>query len=215
MLYLTIVMRAISLVFLILSWLQPWWVLTLDGPGVDSPQAGEALRGIVTITGSTEAEGFSSYEVAFAYEGDASNWFVLNQSQEVVKSGPLAQWDTSTIADGLYRVRLTIVFKDGGRKDYLVSGLRVRNYSVIETSTPAPTQVSKPEKPLVTPQEMVTAIPTVVSTVVQKTATALPVNPASLSYSQYGQSFMLGFEITVALVGLGLIYWIIRKTIKK
>lgn len=113
---------------------------------VDSPKSGEALQGKISISGSVPSEGFESYEVSFSYQHDTTNtWFLVDQGKEAVSGGTLASWDTTTIADGTYRFRVTAFLKGGKAVQAMVTGLRVRNYTTIETATPAPVNASGTE----------------------------------------------------------------------
>jgi hypothetical protein len=105
---------------------------------VSAPIAGEALQGQIAILGTTALEGFQSFEVAYTYQQDTTNtWFLLYQGKEAVEDGELAVWDTTTISDGIYRLRVMVYLSDGRAVQTVVSGLRVRNYSPIETATAA------------------------------------------------------------------------------
>ena len=106
---------------------------------VTSPLPGSALQGAVAISGSTDLPGFRSAEVDFSYaDGGPGGWFLIAQSQNSVKAGVLGLWDTSKIADGNYSLRVQVNLTDGSKVEKTVLDLRVRNFTVIETSTPAP-----------------------------------------------------------------------------
>jgi hypothetical protein len=123
--------------------LLPTWLgfATVSRPRIDSPKSGEALQGVISITGSTNVAGFQSSDISFSYDRpDNSDWFPIQQSNEPVDSDILATWDTTTIADDTYRLRVSVTLKDGTNLETIVNGLRVRNYSALETSTPSPTK---------------------------------------------------------------------------
>ncbi len=101
---------------------------------IDTPRTGETLRGRVSVTGSTAVEGFQSAELSFAEEANPTNWFLMNASSKPVQSGELFAWDTTALADGTYRLRLTVLQKDGASQEALVTGLVVSNGG---TPTPA------------------------------------------------------------------------------
>lgn len=106
---------------------------------IDSPKPGEALQGKVAIIGSVPSEGFESYEVSFSYQRDTTNtWFLIEQGKDPVSANTLATWDTTTISDGTYRIRVVAYLKEGRPVQTMVAGLRVRNYTAVETPTPAP-----------------------------------------------------------------------------
>jgi len=163
-----------------------FWLPFLTGsfqisrPKIDSPQNGEDLQGVVEIIGTTDIVGFQSAEVAFAYGKDSSTWFPIPGNGQLVRDGVLASWDTTTIADGTYLLRVRVLTTDGEVVDVEAKDLRVRNYTPIETSTP------RPEEQTAEPQfDMPTSTP-------QPTPTALPQNPASVTMTKLTFSLVEG-----------------------
>jgi hypothetical protein len=111
------------------------------GPVITSPRQGEALQGILSIQGSSDVAGFALQDVSFAYASDRTGtWFQIASSDKPVKQDVIATWDTTTITDGDYVLRLRVYLQDGSSLDFTVPNLRVRNYTPIETSTPASTE---------------------------------------------------------------------------
>lgn len=111
---------------------------------IDSPRPGDALQGQVAITGTTDIEGLQSYEVSFAYQRDETDtWFSIGRGEEVLRGETLTTWDTTMISDGTYRLRVVALLEDGRTLETIVTGLRVRNYTPIETSTPEPVNLSE------------------------------------------------------------------------
>ncbi len=162
------------------------------GPAVVSPRPGEALQGLVTITGTSDVIGFASYEITFAYPDDLTGtWFLISQSSQPVQGETLAVWDTTAITDGNYALRLLVFLDDGTSLEVRVPDLRVRNYTPVETATPGPTSASGTATlPVVTP-----AIPL-------PTSTPLPPNPAALTSSRILTS--LGYGALAAIAGIAL-----------
>lgn len=155
---------------------------------IRSPQTGEALQGQVTITGTSDVAGFVSAEVSFAYANDPTDtWFLIAASSRPVRDGTLAIWDTTTITDGLYTLRLRVTLADGSYVDVTVPDLRVRNYTPVETDTP--TLVPLQATPI--SEVTITATPF-------PTPTALPPNPAALSQSRIYAS--LGYGVVGAFL---------------
>jgi hypothetical protein len=182
--------------FLFLGLVMPIWSVffQFSRPKIDSPQAGEALQGAVTITGTTDVVGFSSMEVSFSYgTGSDGTWFLIAQSDQPVRDGILATWDTSSIADGIYQLRVWVDTVDGETVEMVVKDLRVRNYTPVETNTPPP------EKYTAEPQAVApvsTAIPT---------PTLLPPNPASVTMTRLGFSIVQGMVfVLVAFMIIGI-----------
>ena len=110
-----------------------------------SPGMGQVLQGTISITGHTSVAGFMYTELSFGYFNDQTDtWFLIYESDEPISDGELTQWDTSTITDGEYNLRLVVVLEDGSQLTSDVSNLRVRNYTPIETNTPEPTVTHAP-----------------------------------------------------------------------
>lgn len=190
--------------------IQASWVAAQSGDAagveITAPASGAPLQGTVAITGSTTIEDFISWEITFGYASDTTGtWFLIAEGNESVSSGELTLWDTTTISDADYNLRLT-VFLDGGRREhFLVNNLRVRNYSPIETITPTPTLTATPftetPHPSMTPTN--TAQPT--DTAVPNTPTPLPTNPVTITQSAINNSLMRGAAGALAafvLIGL-------------
>ena len=169
---------------------------------IKTPQAGEALQGIVTINGSVNMAGFLFSEVAFAYAGDTTGtWFLIAALNNQVTEGTLATWDTTTITDGNYILRLRVYLDDGSFHDVTVRNLRVRNYTPVETPTPAPTSI----RPTLVPTITLTPTPF-------PTPTLLPTNPAILTPANVSMSVGYGgLAAIILLIVLGSYLWLRRK----
>jgi hypothetical protein len=160
-------------------------------PRVDSLKPGQALQGVVTITGSTNISNFQSAEVSFRYDRqDNSSWFLLQQSSQPVDNGSLATWDTTTIADDTYRLRVLVTLQDGSTLETEVAGLRVRNYTAVETGTPSPTSLASQSGPVITGNITQPVFPT---------PTDLPANPAQVSPANLAASAIQGGLLTAII----------------
>jgi hypothetical protein len=126
---------------------------------ITRPNVGEALVGVITIEGSASHPSFLSYDLYFAYEAEGTEtWFpILDNVQNPVVDGRLGIWDTTGITDGNYKLRLRVHLKDGNALEAIVSGLRLRNASPIETATPGPAVEAARDQPL---SPTVTPLPT-------------------------------------------------------
>jgi hypothetical protein len=201
-----------GLLWFLLTWLALPVVTAASSPvAVVSPRPGEALQGVVTISGSSAVDGFTAMEVSFAYSSDTGRtWFLIQESQQPVSGGALATWDTTTITDGDYDLRLLVSLKDGTQQQVLVKGLRVRNYTPVEASTPTVTpRVSATPRPTLAPSGTPTRTP------IPLTATPLPPNPAQLTRVDYFTSLVQGGAIVLVLfLALG-IYLGIKALLKR
>lgn len=203
-------MRRVGLLFslLVVSLLPAFWVHAQDAEPVSaaitSPNAGQALRGKVIILGNTAVTGFISWELTFSYAGDTTgSWFLIAEGAEATAEGELAEWDTTTITDGNYQLRLTVYLDGDRRTHFIVPDLRVRNYTLIETETATPTSTPYP----LTPQPSYTATLAYPAseTPVPSTPTPLPTNPIEILTPEINNSLQRGALGTLAffvLMGL-------------
>ncbi|MBW8011611.1 MAG: hypothetical protein FVQ83_10285 [Chloroflexi bacterium] len=169
---------------------------------IDSPRPGDAVQGIVPIIGNTEVRGFISFEIMFALSGDATqNWFEITTSLQAIEDDILGEWDTNTLTDGTYTLRLTVEIEDEESVIILLDGLRLRNYTAIETNTPAPTFTPDPGQ---TPTPTITPLP--------PTPTPLPPNPAELSPQKIRVWFVGG---AIGALGILVMLWFYTSARKK
>jgi hypothetical protein len=177
---------------------------------IEAPVSGQAVQGSVVILGSTEQDGFFSYEVDFSYKKDPTQvWFLVQESNTPVQDGILAVWDTTTITDGEYSLRLYVTMVDGTHTEVLVEDLRVRNYTLMETSTPTPIPPTNlPGKPYISPTPATSLTPTPSSQ--PPTPTALPTNPVEVNPSQVVSTLGKGVAFTIGFFALLGIYLGIR-----
>lgn len=180
------------------------------------PRPGQALQGNVTISGNSAIPRFQSAEISFSYAQDPTQtWFLIQRSNVGVAGGVLAQWDTSTISDGDYNLRLLIRLTNGNEVMVVVEGLRVRNYTPIETDTPTPAPVSPTPPPETLGEVAPSPTPTVSPTPIPPSPTALPTNPAEITGRQIAAS--LGVGASAAAGGLLLvgIYLSLQKVFRR
>ena len=130
-------------------------------------------------------------------------WFLIQEGTAPILDGVLAVWDTTTITDGEYTLRLLVTLNDGAQVETKINAVRVRNYSPIETDTPTPIP------PLVTLVPAIsTATPTHSFTLEATltphpiTPTPLPTNPAVITSLQMAQTLGKGAVISIGLLAL-------------
>lgn len=179
-----------------------------DQPRLSSPQSGSAVQGSVNIIGNTTQPGFQYAEISFSYAGaQAGNWFLIQQIQQPVNNALLAVWDTTTIADGSYQLRLQVFLSGGKVEEVVASGLRVRNYTAIETTTPTIVQAST--RPAVTrPAETATPTTTLIplTATPRFTPTAFSSNPAQVQSSRLLESLGMGLGAVILIFILIALY---------
>ena len=171
-----------------------------DSPpiAITSPAPGEAVRGEVIITGTTDISGFTSSQLDFSYASNPTDtWFALQTSTQPVVDSPLAVWDTTRISDGDYVIRLRVFVENGVFQEVTVP-VKVQNDTPILT----PTQVVTPtpdklEVQLPTPF-LVAASPTPTSTP-RPTPTPLPTNAVSVNQTAIYTSIGRGALVIIGL----------------
>jgi hypothetical protein len=188
---------------------QPGPQVVTQNPQIISPKPGQALQGNIPIVVDTTFQKFQSVELTFAYTNNPTKtWFLIYLGLQPVSNGPLAAWDTSLITDGDYDLRMVVTFLDGSQQSVDVPGVRVRNYSPVETDTPMPATPTSP------PATADTPIPTIAATYPPSqpppAATPLPPNPAELHQQDVWLNAGKGALAIFGLFALGGLYQAVR-----
>lgn len=170
---------------------------------IQLPSPGEAIQGVVTIIGTISAENFQHGELTFSYsQNPTSTWFLIQTIEQPKNNAMIAEWDTTTITDGTYDLRLSVFYENTDEVVVEVFGLRVRNYTPIETNTPTPVT------PTATP--VPGASPTPTETPIPPTPTSLPGNPAQITTQDVVIGFGKGVLFTVGFFSLIGLYVMVR-----
>jgi hypothetical protein len=163
---------------------------------ISSPKPGDSLRGQVNIIGTTSDPNFLSATLDFSYaSAPTETWFPLQTLSQPVFDSPLYTWDTTTITDGRYILRLRVFLGDGTVQDMTVP-VNVQN-DAQPTPTPVPTSTPEDETVPVPTPFLLASSPTPTEQP-RPTPTPLPANPVSLDQNTVFSSFGRG-----ALVILG------------
>jgi hypothetical protein len=167
---------------------------------ITSPAPDEILRGQVTITGKVDVPSFVSVQLDFAYASNPTNtWFTIQTFSQPPADSTLATWDTTSITDGDYVLRLRVNFEDGTFQEVTVP-IKIGN-DVLPTPTLEPTTTSEPETVLIPTPFLIAASPTPTD-VPRPTPTALPANPVSLGQNQVYASLGRGALVILGLFAL-------------
>jgi hypothetical protein len=159
-----------------------------------SPDPGQALQGTVLIRAAIDLEGTKTVRLRFAYSNDPrGTWFLIWERKDISTQEMNFEWDTTTITDGNYILRMDAEGVDGEYTAY-IPGLRVRNYSAVETNTPFPTLTPAPQD-----TQSPTASSTSTFTPIPPTATSQPPNPAQITLEDINKSILIGTIITLIL----------------
>jgi len=174
---------------------------------IQNPREGQPLQGVEMIEGRVRGDGFQSGILHFAYSGvENPTWFYIADLEPAEGGGSnhpfLVEWDTSQITDGDYDLRLKAYFEEKVTLSERVRDLRIRNYTVIETSTPAPDVTRNPEETptLVVPE-----------TTAETGAATLPENPAAIKIEDFQRSLGFGLAAAVGLFVVGGFYFTVKR----
>ncbi len=166
---------------------------------ITSPLPGDVLRGVVTVTGRADDPNFLSAQLDFGYASNpADTWFTLQTFSQPVLDSVLADWETLSITDGSYILRLRVNLTDGTFQEVTVP-VSVQNDTPLATPTAVPTSTPIPEIEVQIPTPFLLAASPTPTAPPRPTPTPLPTNPVSLNQSAIYTSLGRG-----ALVILGL-----------
>ena len=173
-----------------------------DSPvAVTAPQPGATPRGQVEIQGRMDAPNFASAELAFTFASSPGDvWFTIQTFPQPAAGPALATWDTTSITDGDYTLRLRVVLQDGTFQDALVSDLKIRNDEPLPTVPPTQTLADfnfLNQTPGAPAQNQETPTPALMF----PTSTPLPINPASLTTSDILTIFWQSSLVILVLFG--------------
>jgi hypothetical protein len=171
-----------------------------DSPSIaiTFPVSGDVLRGEVTITGTTDDPNFFSAQLDFSYASNPTDtWFALQTFSQPVTDSALAVWNTASISDGDYILRLRVNFLDNTSQEITIP-VSIQNDVPVSTATVAPTSTPNTVEVQIPTPFLLAASPTPTSPP-RPTPTALPTNPASLAQTAIYASLGRGALVIIIL----------------
>lgn len=151
---------------------------------ISSPSSNAVVQGVVPIIGSADYPSFQFYIVEFSPEpvtGD--QWQIIGAIREQpVINGDLVTWDTTTVPDGSYTLRLRVVRLDGNYSEVFSQQVVVANSQPTPTPTLPPIiSTSEPDQeifiiePTITPTDLPPTPTIVIDQPIVDTPTPRPV----------------------------------------
>jgi len=171
-----------------------------DSPSIaiTFPVSGDVLRGEVTITGTTDDPNFFSAQLDFSYASNPTDtWFALQTFSQPVTDSALAVWNTASISDGDYILRLRVNFLDNTSQEITVP-VSIQNDVPFSTATVAPTSTPNTVEVQIPTPFLLAASPTPTAPP-RPTPTSLPTNPASLAQTAIYASLGRGALVIIFL----------------
>lgn len=133
------------------------------------------------------------------------NGFLISRINEAVIDNSFISWDTSSIADGNYRLRVKGFYADGHQLEAISNQLRIRNYTPVETNTA--------DEILATP--IVSSLPVMITATatfpILPTATELPANDLALGMRDLTSAALQGSVVGVLILVVLGVWLIIRR----
>jgi hypothetical protein len=80
---------------------------------ITAPRDGSVLKGIVTIRGTATSNNFAFYKFEFEDERCAAGVCFVADGKRAVANGPLLRWDTRSVPNGTFLLRLVVVDRFG------------------------------------------------------------------------------------------------------
>ncbi len=111
-----------------------------------SPVPGNVVSGAVQVLGAATHPQFLQYQLEFGPDPNPGNlWFPATSAvQAPVLNGLLGIWNTTTVQDALYQLRLRVYLRDGSTLTTVVNNIRVQN----QAPTPRPTETQNIPRPI-------------------------------------------------------------------
>lgn len=107
-----------------------------NGQGIFEPRNGAILAGsapiIGTVNGRTYLNPFERYELHVRPVG-GTDWGWLFTGDQQFWQSQIYLWDTTTLADGFYDLRLRIVYRDANYDEFFAGNLRLSNQTPLRT----------------------------------------------------------------------------------
>ena len=93
---------------------------------ITSPEPGDQISGTVNITGTANVPNFGFYKYEYALLG-TQNWATISAGREPKQNDDLGEWNTTSLTNGEYFLRLVITDNVGVSLEPCVIAVRVAN----------------------------------------------------------------------------------------
>ena len=196
---------------------------------ITAPKDGDSLFGLVNILGTASNPNMQRYTLQFDFqESQPEQWFpIAGPITQQVKDGVLGQWNTTSVPDGRYQIRLRVVLRDGTVLEDKVQNLHVSNKqpTALPTVLPTATIVKTPTNPTPGPSStpliqqppsntLRPAIPTVVVTVIPPSTDSSSGSDAVTVFSAMQNAFCTGAYIALGLFFVIGVYALIHSKLR-
>jgi membrane peptidoglycan carboxypeptidase len=117
---------------------------------LNNPVTNQSVTGVLTITGQVNAPEFQRYDLEYATSQNPTAFQrITTNTQQFVNGGStLGTWDTTTVPNGTYIVRLAAYSNSGGS---ILRTAQINIQNILPTATPMPLPTSTPNVFIPTP----------------------------------------------------------------
>ncbi len=198
----------------------PFAIECRNAAQLTAPSSGSTVAGAVEIRGRAVVADFKFYKVEYARLGQ-DQWTLIGPDviTRPVQEGGLVVWQSSSVPDGAYRLRLHVVDSTGNYCEAHLAPILVANRGA-PTETPAPTDTpvltAVPPGPTATPRGVV--VPTVIAPPTQSAlnprggpAAFLP----DLNVMVYGIFFLCGAGLMLVFIALIAMFVFLRQYVRE
>jgi hypothetical protein len=170
---------------------------------ITAPRPGATVSGAVDVLGRAVVPALQFYKVEYSPVA-REQWVLIGTDiiRQAVPNGRLVLWQSTTVPDGSYRLRLRVVDPTGNYCEAVVSPIQVANARPVETAEATPTET--PMLTVVPPQPTPTLPPTVAIEVVpvQITPGALPTRVSTLQLPPASDFVVTGVFFLLGVFGM-------------
>lgn len=114
---------------------------------ISYPVSGSQVAGYITVVGSASHPRFLQYALEWGPDPNPGNlWYpLMSPRNQTVINGGLGAWNTTSVSDGVYQIRLHVWLNDGTETFAVATGVRVSNRQ--PTAVPTLTPTPRPNRP--------------------------------------------------------------------
>ncbi len=194
---------------------------------ITSPKAGDPLVGLVSIQGTASNPNMQRYTLEWdSQDTPTDTWLLIaGPIAQQVKDGVLGQWNTTTIPDGRYQIRLRVILRDGTVLSDIVQNLRVTNKqpTALPTLQPSATPIppTKPPTAGPSPTPLIQQPPTSTPrpAVVEAAPTTGPADVTDepqlvVAFASVQNAFCAGVYLAVAAFAVLIVYRMIHVRVR-
>lgn len=162
-----------------------------------APAAGSTVSGVVQIEGTASLGGdFQYYKIEVAPAGTEAYGDLVGQVKEQVVNGQLGVWDSASVPDGVYTLRLRVVDVTANYCETSVTNIKVQNSQPTVAVPPTPADTPAPTEGPPIQNAVPTPLPTTPPAAGTPAATITPPHAAPSRTPEPGSGGIGGIDVS-------------------